>query len=53
MEPVISRQPDGTVTISITLAAGTGGGSLLKLEEQIQQAVNAVGRKRHAKCLGG
>lgn len=44
MEPVISRQPDGTVTISITLAAGTGGGSLLKLEEQIQQAVNAVGR---------
>ena len=44
MEPVTSRQPDGTVTISITLPAGTGGGSLLKLEEQIQEAVNAVGR---------
>ena len=43
MEPVISRQSDGTLTISITLPAGTGGGSLLRLEEQIQEAVNAVG----------
>lgn len=43
MEPVLSRHSDGTVTISITLAAGTGEGSLLKLEEQIQDAINAVG----------
>ena len=43
MEPVISRQSDGTLIISITLPAGTGGGSLLRLEEQIQEAVNAVG----------
>lgn len=43
MEPVISRQPDGTLTISITLPAGTGGGSLLRAEEALQQAVNAVG----------
>lgn len=44
MEPVISRASDGTVTISITLPADTAGGSLLRMEEQLMEAVNAVGR---------
>jgi hypothetical protein len=44
MEPAISRASDGTVTISITLPADTAEGSLLRMEEQLMEAVNAVGR---------
>lgn len=44
MEPHIARHADGTTTISITLPAGTEGGSLLRSEERLMEAVNAVGR---------
>ena len=44
MEPDIKHLPDGSMTISITLPPGTGGASLLRAEERLMEAVNAVGR---------
>jgi len=44
MEPEIQRHADGSVSITITLPPGTEGGSLLRAEEKLMEAVNAVGR---------
>ena len=39
------------MTISITLPPGTGGGSLLRAEEQLMEAVNAAGRAAMSELL--
>lgn len=44
MEPQIERHADGSLTISISLPPGSGKDSLLRAEEQLVEAVNAVGR---------
>jgi hypothetical protein len=45
MQPQVEHHPDGSITISLTLAAGGADQSLLRAEEQLMEALNAVGRE--------
>jgi hypothetical protein len=43
MQPCLHRNPDGSLTITLTLPAHSGRGSLLKAEEELMRSLNAVG----------
>lgn len=43
MQPKVERNLDGSLTISLTLPAGSGEQSLLRAEEQLMEALNAIG----------
>ena len=45
MKPKVERSADGSVTISLTLPAGSSEQSLLNAEEELVDALNAVGRE--------
>jgi hypothetical protein len=50
MEPVISRQPDGTLTISITLTAATGSLSIKVLQTAATCFTHNVARMNDRVC---
>lgn len=43
MQPKVERHQDGSMTISLTLPAGSGEQSLLGAEEQLMDALNSIG----------
>ncbi len=45
MQPKVDRLADGSVTISLTLPAGSDCQSLLNAEEQLLESLNAMGRE--------
>jgi len=53
MEPKVQANDDGSLTISITLPAASDQLSMLAQEEQLMQALNAVGRAGARHLLGG
>src|SRR6202020_1660714 len=53
MQPKIERHADGSMTISLTLPAGNSDQSLLSAEEQLMDALNAVGCKSMEHILSG
>jgi hypothetical protein len=53
MHPEVSRNSDGSITLSVTLPAADGSASLLKIEEQIMDALNVLGREAVRHSLGG
>jgi hypothetical protein len=53
MQPKIERHPDGSMTISVTVPAGNAKQSLLSAEEQLMNALNAVGCKSMEHILSG
>jgi hypothetical protein len=53
MQPKIERHADGSITISLTLPAGSAKQSLLSAEEQLMDALNAVGCKSMEHILSG
>lgn len=53
MEPNVQVNRDGTVTFSITLPAANDRTSMLAQEEQLQEALNAVGQAGARHLLGG
>ncbi len=53
MEPEVQANADGSVTISITLPPPSDQLSMLAQEEQLMEAVNAVGRAGVRHVLGG
>jgi hypothetical protein len=53
MQPKVQANKDGTVTISITLPANSDQVSMLAQEEQLTEALNAVGRAGALHILQG
>jgi len=53
MQPKIERHADGSMTISLTLPPGGSEKSLLRAEEQLMDALNAVGCKSMEHILSG
>jgi len=53
MEPKVQAKDDGSLTISMTLPAASDQLSMLVQEEQLMQALNAVGRAGARHLLGG
>jgi hypothetical protein len=53
MQPKVERHADGSLTISLTLPAGSADQSLLSAEEQLMDALNAVGRESMVHVLSG
>src|ERR1700761_7372752 len=53
MEPKVQANEDGTLTISITLPAGSDKMSMLAQEERLMEALNAVGRAGARHMLQG
>ena len=53
MQPKIQRHADGSMTISLTLPPGSADKSLLSAEEQLMDALNAVGCKSMEHILAG
>lgn len=53
MQPKIERHADGSMTISLTLPADVAEQSLLSAEEQLMDALNAVGCKSMEQILSG
>jgi len=53
MEPKVQANEDGTLTISITLPAGSDKVSMLAQEERLMEALNAVGRAGALHMLKG
>jgi hypothetical protein len=53
MEPQVQANEDGTLTISITLPAGSDKVSMLAQEERLMEALNAVGRAGALHMLKG
>jgi hypothetical protein len=53
MHPEVSRNSDGSITLSLTLPAASGSKSLLRAEEAIMDALNALEREAERHTLGG
>lgn len=53
MEPEVRTNADGSVTYTITVPPAAPGTSMLKQEERLMEALNAVGRAGARHLLGG